>query len=302
MILMKGCSPSSPIEQMLNELSEEHDSITTVTPNNTVHPLYVVVNKDIKMQNYFAFIDSLANARLDSCITVKEYVLVNANPWIIDTLRSLDYYHQKARGVFVYDQSQLVILHTGDSLLIPDQITAAEIVGKLLTTQIDVNLPEFRLRIIQGRDTVITYTIRIGQNKNTYLDFYQREIDMRTPVGDGEIVTIRKAPKYFDPKTGVEYIETTRDDGNRTKMPIIPSLTPAINGIITGTLIHATTNPKSLGKAYSHGCIGTSEADIWSIYYLTPPGTKIRIRYDLEIKDDQGNIKKLRDIYYREDE
>jgi L,D-transpeptidase ErfK/SrfK len=80
-----------------------------------------------------------------------------------------------------------------------------------------------------------------------------------------------------------------------------PSLTPSINGIITGALIHATTNPKSLGKAYSNGCIGTSEPDIWSIYYAAPPGTKVKFRYDLDVRDKNGNIKKLKDIYDRKE-
>ena len=63
-----------------------------------------------------------------------------------------------------------------------------------------------------------------------------------------------------------------------------------------GQLIHPTTNPESLGKAYSNGCIGTKEADAWVIYYYAPLSTKVIIRYDLTVKKD-GEKQELKDIY-----
>ncbi len=295
-----GCNSPSLIDQELNGFSPGIDTVNNLAPLTFFEPAYVVVSKNVSMKNYFTFIDSVSNARLDSSIALRDYVLVNANPWIIDTLRNLDYYHQKSKGIFVYDQSQQIILHPGDSLLIPDPQTATSIIEKLSSIRIEINIPEYKLWAIQGQDTVLTCKVRVGQNKNKYLDFYQKEADLRTPVGEGEIVMVRKNPKYFDPQTGEEYVETKRDDGLRTKMPIIPSLTPSINGTITGTLIHATTNPKSLGKAYSNGCIGTSEPDIWSLFYMAPVGTKVRFQYNLEVNDENGMPKKLRDIYFRE--
>jgi len=301
-ILLYGCS-HTPEKQPPPIVSQGIDSVADLPNKEKIQmPIYVIVKDTIIMKDYFQFIDSLADANFKSTSPFNEYVLVHANPWIIDTLKSLDYYRQKAQGVFIYDQSQQIIFHPGDSLLIPDSTTGAAISEKLKLTRIDVNLPEFMLRVIQEQDTVFTCKVRIGQNKNSYLEYYQREVDLRTPVGEGEILIVRQHPKYVDPQTGEEYVETNRDDGRRTKMPIIPSLTPTIRGKITGTLIHATTNPKSLGKAYSHGCIGTSEPDIWSIYYYSPPGTKVTFRYDLEVTDSQGSVKKLRDIYYRSEE
>ncbi len=302
MLWLVGCYSPSPTDQELNEFSPGIDTVNNLTLLTFFEPEYAVVSRNVRMKDYFAFIDSLSNARLDSAVAFKDYVIVHANPWIIDTLRNLDYYHQKAKGLIVYDQSQQIIFHPGDSLLIPDSQTITSITEKLRSTRIDVNIPEFKLRVIQGQDTALTCKVRVGQNKNKYLDYYQKEADLRTPVGEGEIVGVRKTPKYFDPVTGEEYVETKRDDGLRTKMPIIPSLTPTINGTVTGTLIHATTNPKSLGKAYSNGCIGTSEPDIWSIFYAAPVGTKVRLRYDLEIIGKDGLPKKLRDIYFREEE
>jgi L,D-transpeptidase ErfK/SrfK len=48
-----------------------------------------------------------------------------------------------------------------------------------------------------------------------------------------------------------------------------------------------------LGKAYSNGCIGTSEADAWFVYYYAPLGTAIEIKYNLINADG----KTLKDIY-----
>jgi len=80
-------------------------------------------------------------------------------------------------------------------------------------------------------------------------------------------------------------------------LPQIPFLETEINGMRNGQLIHPTTNPITLEKAYSNGCIGTKEADAWVIYYYAPVGTKIAIRYDLNIKDSMGKKIVLKDIY-----
>ena len=80
-------------------------------------------------------------------------------------------------------------------------------------------------------------------------------------------------------------------------MPQIPFIETEINGIRNGQLIHPTTNPITLEKAYSNGCIGTKEADAWVIYYYAPIGTKIRIRYDINVKNSMGKKIVLKDIY-----
>ena len=299
LLILFGCSRNTT-EQTQTELphSVNDSAIESSQESKILKPIYAVVKRKVLMKNYFRYIDSVANNNLHSSV-LNEYILVDANPWIVDSLQSKDYYRQKKKGVFVYDQSQLTIFHAGDSLIIPDIASAANSIGKFKSNRIVLNIPEYTLRVIAGNDTVLTCPVRIGQNAEAYLEYYQRNVNLRTPVGEGEIVNVRKKPKYIDLETGEEYEETNRDDGRRTKMPIMPSLEPTINGILVGTLIHATTNPKSLGKAYSHGCIGTSEPDIWSIYYLCPPGTKVSFRYDLEIKGKGGKPIQLKDVYHR---
>tara|TARA_R110000868_G_scaffold60723_3_gene185075 strand:+ start:2130 stop:2405 length:276 start_codon:yes stop_codon:yes gene_type:complete len=77
----------------------------------------------------------------------------------------------------------------------------------------------------------------------------------------------------------------------------IPWIETQINGVRNGQMIHPTTNPETLEKAYSNGCIGTKEADAWILYYYAPLGTKITIRYDLQTYEEGRVVNVLKDIY-----
>ena len=293
--------------------TREHAQVDRVPSGSTASPTsqitepavrYVTIPEDIHIKDYFLFMDHLVS-RLNSdsanCM-LDEYILVHANPWIIDTLRSTDYYVQKQKGKFVYDQSKCVILHKNTQLIIPDSLWAEQLRDKLHSRVVDVNIPEFRMRILHGADTVLVCKVRVGQNKRKFLALAGHEVDLRTPIGQGEIVRVEREPYYIDPETGMRYDSTRRDDGRYTLLPIIPWLEPSIGGVRYGTMIHATTNPRTLGKASSNGCIGTTEADAWTIYYNAPPGTPVIFRYDLEVVGANGAIITLRDIYQREQE
>ena len=162
---------------------------------------------------------------------------------------------------------------------------------------LDLNLPEYTLRIYQGKELKYSFPVRIGQNKSKYLAMAGRDVDLRTRTGVGEITRIVRQPTYINPANNKRYKRTRRDDGVYTKMPIIPWLEPTIDGIRYGQLIHPTTNPKTLGKASSNGCIGTKESDAWYIYYYAPLGTKMVIRYDRAIVDTQQDTIYLPDVY-----
>jgi len=259
----------------------------------------VVVPQDIRIKDYFPFIDSIV-AQYGAKVSYKltEYILAWANPWVIDTLTGSDYYLQMQQGIFVYDQRQMIVLRKGDTLWIPDEQEAAKIQDRLNHTVIDVNIPEFKLRIIE-RDTVkYAFTVRVGKNESKYLKTAKRTVSLQTPIGEGEIVRVERNPIFVNPVTGERYTTTKRDDGNYTMMPQIPWLEPAISGRRPGSLIHPTTNPQTLGKAYSNGCVGTGEGDAWRIYYHAPVGTKVKFRYDLEAVDEEGKTIQLRDIYH----
>ncbi len=300
LVLLNACV-RPPVTTRRNDLSAI-DSLSTRlkdTLHNLDHVSYEIqVPRDVSVKEYFLFIDSTVTA-LDTLIdySLTEHILVWANPWIIDTLVSTDYYHQIAQDTFIYDQRKMIVLHQGSILRIPSQKEATTIQHRLSSTVLDVNIPEFKLRIYQHDSVLHTFPVRVGRNERKYLETAGREVDLRTPIGKGKIVRIEQDPYFVDPVTGEPFTTTQRDDGRRTMMPQIPWLEPEINGIRYGSMIHPTTNPSTLGKAYSNGCVGTPEGAAWIIFNSAPVGTSVNFRYDLEVEDEQGNILLLDDIY-----
>jgi L,D-transpeptidase ErfK/SrfK len=261
-------------------------------------PKWIRLKDTIRIKDYFKHIDSLVTA-YDSLTDypLTEHLLVRANPWIIDTLANTDYYHMMERDSFVYDQKQMIVLKPSDSLIVPDAFMASQIIHRINNTMIDVNIPEFKLRIYEDSSLLYTIPVRVGQNRQRYLKMGDRITDLRTKIGKGTIVDHRRDPAFYNPVDGKRFYLTKRDDQRTTLMPQIPWIETEINGIKYGQLIHPTTNPKSLGKAYSNGCIGTRESDAWLVYYHAPIGTPIHLRYDLKVTDSDGNDVVLKDIY-----
>lgn len=265
-------------------------------------PENIHVARNIRIAEYFKYVDSLVR-KYDSLVpyALSEHVLVRNNPWIMDTLANTDYYRMIARDSFVYEQRKMIVLPEGSILKIPDSLTACRILENFANTEIDVNIPEFTLRIFEDSILLHTFPIRVGQNKERYLKFGDRVTDLRTKTGKGTIIDHVKHPQFYNPVDGKQFYLTKRDDGKTTMMPQIPWIETEINGIRNGQMIHPTTNPKTLRKAYSNGCIGTNEADAWVIYYHVPLGTKIKIRYDLENYKEGLVVAVLKDIYHTND-
>ncbi|CAN5399230.1 hypothetical protein BH09BAC1_BH09BAC1_11070 [soil metagenome] len=275
---------------------------TTPYPNRAPsagYKMLVLVDRDVTIKEYYAFIDSMATAHIppaDSAL--KEYILVQNNPWIIDTLVSLDYYERKRRGEHIQDQKEMVAIHKGSILLIPSQSTTDSIKDMLAHTVIDVNIPEFKLRILVNGVAKYTFPVRVGQNKRKYLAMAGREVSLKTPIGEGEIIRIVRDPLFINPADNHRYYTTGRDDKVRTELPLIPWLEPTIDGRRQGSLIHPTTNEATLGKSYSNACVGTPEGAAWITYYYAPLGTKVRFRYDLKVVNEVGDTIILEDVYH----
>ncbi|MBT8262175.1 MAG: L,D-transpeptidase [Bacteroidia bacterium] len=261
-------------------------------------PVWVHVDRPVPIKKYFHYLDSLVS-RYDSLVSypVTEHLLVHANPWIIDSLVNTDYYRLIERDSFVYDQKEIVILKTGDSIVIPDVESANSILKDFKSTWIDVNIPEYRLRIFRDSVEMYTVPIRVGQNRKKFLAMGGRVTDLRTKTGIGKIIRHERDPDFYNPTNGRRFYLTRRDDDSVTVMPQIPWIETEINGVRNGQLIHPTTNPETLNKPYSNGCIGTTEGDAWIIYYYAPLKTAIHIRYELSVLDYKGEAIELKDIY-----
>ncbi len=272
----------------------------TVTPPETVTKNWPshITSYAIRVANYFEFMDSLV-AKYDSLLpySIDEYAIVHHNQWIIDSLEHTDYYYQMERGNFVEDQKKMVVIPKNTPIELPTEKDVQRIHHNLENTVIDLNIPTFTMRIIENDSVIHSFPVRVGRNEIKYLAMAGRNVDLRTHAGEGTIIRIDKNPVYINPVNNLPYKETKRDDLKTTKLPRIPWLEPEVNGIKYGQLIHPTTNPETLGKAYSNGCIGTTERDMWRLYYHAPVGTKVVIRYDLKVVNEEGDTLVFPDIY-----
>ena len=293
-----------PYHEWPDGLEKKLSFIDSVVAANTdqgnqvkeINESYIVTNQRvIRFNEFFTLIDSIANLKLPENLDLSgDMILVAANPWILDTLRNSDYREALKRGRFVDDLLEEVIIPSGSPIRIPDSLESHRIASELRSTRLVLNIPEFKLRLIRNLDTMLVAAVRVGRNESVFLEAVGRDVDLRTPVGKGKIHRVWRTPKSVNLHTGEVYKVTRRDDNRITKMPPVPSLEPEINGHRNGKMIHATTNPVTLGKAYSHGCVGVSEADMWTIYFNLPVGSEIEFRYDLTGKDTI-----YRDIYKR---
>ncbi|WP_297693854.1 L,D-transpeptidase [uncultured Eudoraea sp.] len=287
-------SLTKPLKETRNVyMAPVHDSTKIVVAGSWIH-----IAQDINISQYFDYMDSLINV-YDSVVPypLSEHLLAHANPWIIDTLANTDYYRLQARDSFVYDQRKLLVLRLSDSIIIPDSVTASNILNSFKKTNLDINIPEFKLRIYQGSSLLFTFPVRVGKNTKKYLAMIDKTTDLRTKSGIGKVVRHEKDPDFYNPVNHERFYTTKRDDNKTTLMPQIPWIETEINGIRNGQMIHPTTNPETLGKASSNGCIGTRESDAWIIYYYAPLETRITIRYHLEFINGKGENVKLKDIY-----
>ncbi len=288
-----SCKPQVNPKSVDNPVVMKIDSLTPKTWQYAY-----VVEKDIRIKAYFPYMDSIAKV-YDTLVPyhLTAHIIVRTNPWIMDTLESTDYYRQRKQGAFIYDQKEYVALKKGDTLYIPTDTIAHQIIEKQAKTVLDVNIPEMKLRVIEGTDTIGTFLVRVGQNRINQWANYEKMSKLRTKTGSGKIIHTYFKSAYLDPVTGKTHDKTKRDDGDSTFLALMPWLEPQINGESFGQLIHPTTNENTLGKAYSNGCIGVGEGDMWRVYYYAPIGTRVRIRYNLNVKDDEGRPVRLKDIY-----
>lgn len=298
--LIVGCVNTVKTKTDETPFNSEKELIQTdsIEQKKSPKPIEIVVEKDVPIHSYFKWMDSVVAVQNEKQnYIIDEYLIVHNNKWIIDTLAHTDYYYLMDKGVFNEDSKSLIALKKDQVLVIPDSIKTQQLKVELDNTYLDLNIPEFRLRIIQNNEELYNFPARVGQNGNRYLAMAKRNVDLRTRPGFGEIIRVNKYPTFINPRNNRPYTRTRRDDDRVTKLPAIPWLEPAIDGISHGQLIHPTTNLVTLEKASSNGCIGLRESDAWIVYYYAPLGTKVVFRYDLQGTDDNGDPVQFKNIY-----
>lgn len=284
------------IEQTDELLTEQVERIPLKSIEDI--PELISASQDINLYQYFEWLDStIIGLNIDRNYEIDEYLLVRSNPQILERLVNSDYYFLADQGIFIEDPKSTIVIHKSEALLVPDSLTSVQMRESILATRIDVNIPEYKLRIFEGDHLIYEFQVRVGKDKMEYLAMVGRPIDLRTKTGSGKIFAVVKNPTFINPKNNHIYKVTRRDDGKVTKLPNIPWLEPEINGQRHGQLIHPTTNLRTLGHSASNGCIGLRESDAWILYYFAPIGTKINIRYDLNIIDEEGQEITLPEIY-----
>ncbi len=290
-----SCKRKSNAESESGKWSQSGPTLPEIEPPHAKIP----VRREISVSGFFQFVDEIVSQN-DTLAAYKltENLLLRANPWILDTLVHTDYYFQVSRGSFVYDQPNRIVLKPGDTLQIPGSKTAVALLEKMANTRLDINIPAFEMRIMEGDSVLFTVPVRVGKSQKKYLEVVGHEVNLRTRTGAGEIMRVNRYPAFTDPVTGKKFKFTKRDDHQTTLMPQIPWLEPLIDGHRYGQMIHPTTNPKTLGKAASNGCIGTSEADAWRVYFFAPVGTKVLIRYDLQAINERGDTIRYDNVYH----
>ncbi len=290
-----SCKRKPSAEIQSGKLGQSVPTLPEIEPPHATIP----IQREVTVGGFFKFVDQVVSQN-DTLAAYKltENLLLRANPWILDTLASTDYYFQMSRGSFVYNQPNRAVLKPGDSLLIPGPKTAAALLEKMANTWLDINIPAFEMRIMEGDSILFIAPVRVGKNQKKYLEVAGHKVNLRTQAGAGEIMRVNRYPAFTDPVTGKKFRFTKRDDHQTTLMPQIPWLEPVINGYRYGQMIHPTTNPRTLGKPASNGCIGTSEADAWRVYFFAPLGTKVLIRYDLQTINEKGDTLRYDDVYH----
>ena len=261
-------------------------------------PIEIPISEDVPISSYFKWMDSIvAEHNQTHNYAIDVYIIVHHNNWILDTLAATDYYYLMEKGIFNEDSQALLALKKDQVLEIPDSIQTQLLKAQLANTSLEINIPEFRLRIIQDGKEIYKFPVRVGKVGKKYLAMAKANVDMRTKPGIGEIIRVNKEPIFANPKNNRKYERTNRDDGKNTALPAIPWLEPSINGRSVGQLIHPTTNLATLEKASSNGCIGLRESDAWIVYYYAPLGTKVEVKYELQGKNDLGETVEFENIY-----
>lgn len=123
---------------------------------------------------------------------------------------------------------------------------------------IDINIPEYKLRLYYEDELVNTFPIAVGKSVTPSI------------LGDFKIINVIKDPTWYP--QGQEPVPPGKDN----------PLGPWWLGLdFPGYGIHGNNSPDSIGKALSAGCIRMNNDDVTYLAGVIKKGTPVRLRYDV---------------------
>lgn len=142
---------------------------------------------------------------------------------------------------------------------------------------IDINIPEYKLRLYADDVLIATYPIAVGKSVTPSI------------LGDFQIATIVKDPTWYP----------------QGKDPVPPGednpLGPWWLGLnYPGYGIHGNNSPTSIGKAQSKGCIRMRNEDVEYLAGKVQKGTPVRLRYEplvVSFEDSLFKVAVFEDLY-----
>jgi lipoprotein-anchoring transpeptidase ErfK/SrfK len=153
------------------------------------------------------------------------------------------------RGRFL----SLSVLLIGANLALAQTAAVANSNSQKSSRRVLVSIPDRKLAILENSNVVRTFPVAVGAALSP------------SPTGEFRIVSRLKDPTYYH--TGV-MIPPGKDN------PIGPRWL-GLNK--KGYGIHGTNEPKSIGKAASHGCIRMRNRDIERFYQMVSVGDVVEI-------------------------
>lgn len=139
-----------------------------------------------------------------------------------------------------------------------------------LVRRVLINVPAMRLEMFEDGQLVKSYGISVGKPAT------------RTPLGTFQIVTKVKNPTWYGPNK--EVVKPGRNN---------PVGTRWIGLDLKGYGIHGTSQPKSIGRAASHGCIRMRNSEVEDLFARIQIGDQVEILYETVMADGTT----LRDLY-----
>lgn len=135
-----------------------------------------------------------------------------------------------------------------------------------------VEIENRKLKFYENEEMKKEFSVRVGKKETP------------TPVGEGYVFEKRERAifRYHDPPNKGKIIRWSQlSDGQRVLIPYekIKALGFRINNCDADKYsIHSVTDPETIGKAISGGCVGIGIEDMLELFPLVELGTKIIIK------------------------